>query len=106
MNETLRKMADVLQCKYTLFKKETDPEPVEQAYKKAVEAGKAEGFYAAIVLMEGYGVEGLEYAAGEDYDKEHFAFCSDRVYKGTRTYKLSELAAGLAGSDVWYFWWD
>lgn len=240
MNETLKKITDVLQCKYSVFKKGTDPELVEQAYKKAFEAGKSGGFYPAIVSMEEYGIEWLEYAAGEEYDreqviagckddgqeileerfkeytemykdddlkdfiggetegeeihhfcsyisfhdgtlaqdtllleipvknpweivaylpmggwneypgaedmisickywyekyravpaaftqdvmefyapsglngvdsmeaaKEHYAFCMDRVDQGTRTYKLSELAAGLAGSDVWYFWWD
>lgn len=240
MNETLKKITDVLQCKYSVFKKGTDPELVEQAYKEAFEAGKTKGFYPAIVSMEEYGMEWLEYAAGEEYDKEqviagckdngkeileerfkeytemyeeddlkeligeetqgeenhhfcgyisfrdgmlaedtllleipvknpweiaaylpmggwneypgpedmisickywyekygavpaaftqdvmefyvpfglngvdsmeaakeHYAFCTDRVDQGTRTYKLSELAAGLAGSDVWYFWWD
>ena len=228
MNEILKKITDVLQCKYSVFKKGTDPELVEQAYKKAFEAGKSGGFYPAIVSMEEYGIEWLEYAAGEEYDreqviagckddgqeileerfkeytemykdddlkdfiggetegeeihhfcsyisfhdgtlaqdtllleipvknpweivaylpmggwneypgaedravpaaftqdvmefyapsglngvdnmeaaKEHYAFCMDRVDQGTRTYKLSELAAGLAGSDVWYFWWD
>lgn len=38
--------------------------------------------------------------------KEHYAFCPDRVNQGTETYTLSELAAGLEESDVWYFWWD
>ena len=38
--------------------------------------------------------------------KEHYAFCPDRIDQGTLTYKVSELAAGLAESDVWYFWWD
>lgn len=46
------------------------------------------------------GVDRLEAA------KEHYAFCGDRVDQGTRTYKLSELAAGLENSEVWYFWWD
>ncbi len=46
------------------------------------------------------GVDSLEAA------KEHYAFCVDRVDQGTRTYKLSELAAGLEDSDTWYFWWD
>ncbi len=37
--------------------------------------------------------------------KEHYAFCPDRIDQG-ETYTLSELAAGLEESDVWYFWWD
>ena len=54
-------------------------------------------FYAPLRLN---GVDSVEAA------KEHYAFCPDRVDQGTRTYKLSELAAGLEGSQVWYFWWD
>lgn len=38
--------------------------------------------------------------------KEHYAFCTDRIDQGTRTCKVSELAAGLEESNVWYFWWD
>ncbi len=38
--------------------------------------------------------------------KEHYAFCADRVDQGTATYTISEVAASLAVSKVWYFWWD
>lgn len=54
-------------------------------------------FYAPLSLN---GVDSLEMA------KEHYAFCTDRVEQSTRTYKISELAAGLEHSEVWYFWWD
>ncbi len=54
-------------------------------------------FYAPFRLN---GVDSLEAA------KEHYALCTDRIDQGTRTYKLSELAAGLENSTVWYFWWD
>lgn len=54
-------------------------------------------FYAPLGLN---GVDSIEAA------KEQYAFCLDRVEQGTRTYKISELAAGLENSDVWYFWWD
>lgn len=54
-------------------------------------------FYAPKKLN---GVDSLEAA------KEHYAFCMDRVDQGTATYTLSELAAGLENSTVWYFWWD
>ena len=54
-------------------------------------------FYAPLRLNGG---DSLEAA------KEHYAFCNDRIEQGTRTYKLSELAAGLENSEVWYFWWD
>lgn len=57
-------------------------------------------------VMEFYAPEGLNGVDSLEAAKEHFAFCPDRVQQGTQTYKLSELAAGLEGSKVWYFWWD
>ena len=38
--------------------------------------------------------------------KEHFAFTPDRVYQCTETGTLSEVAACIAVSKIWYFWWD
>lgn len=38
--------------------------------------------------------------------KEHYAFDADRVEQCTRTGTLSELAACIAASRIWYFWWD
>lgn len=57
-------------------------------------------------VMEFYAPSGLNGVDSIEAAKEHYAFCVDRVDQGTRTCKLSELAAGLEGSDVWYFWWD
>ena len=57
-------------------------------------------------VMEFYAPDRLNGIDGIEAAKEHYAFCNDRIDQGTRTYKLSELAAGLADSDVWYFWWD
>ena len=38
--------------------------------------------------------------------KEHFAFAPDRVYQNTETETLAEVAACIAASKIWYFWWD
>lgn len=57
-------------------------------------------------VLEFYAPARLNGADSLEAAKEHYAFCTDRVEQGTRTYKVSELAAGLEGSDVWYFWWD
>lgn len=240
MEGSTKRIAESFGCKYTVFEKGTDPELVEQAYKAALEAGRTDGFYPAVFLLDEYAIEWLEEIAGQEFDRaeiissckengkeildqryeeymedfdeqereefigeetegeelhhfigyisfsdgtleadallleipvqnpweiigylpmggwnecpgpdemisickywyekykalpavfthdvmefyapsglngvdsleaarEHYAFCVDRVDQGTRTYKLSELAAGLEGSDVWYFWWD
>lgn len=240
MEETTKKIAEGFQCKYTVFEKGTDPAFVEQAYRKALEAGKENGFWPAILLLDEYAAEWLEEVVNAEYDrdaiiagcgengrsilqerfgeymedyeedeldglvgeetegevlnhfigycsfadgkleadtlllelpvknpweiigylpmggwnecpapedmisickywyekygavpavfthdvmefyaplglngvdsieaaKEHYAFCMDRVDQGTETYTISELAAGLEGSTVWYFWWD
>ncbi len=57
-------------------------------------------------VMEFYAPEGLNGVDSLEAAKEHYAFCTDRIHQGTRTYKVSELAAGLEQSRVWYFWWD
>lgn len=240
MDHATRKLAESLQCKYTVFEKGSNPELLEQAYRTAFGNGKKDGFFPAILLLDGYAVGWLEYIAdkGSDKDtiiarcrdngkeilterfeiffgdsgnesledfigdetegeivhnfvgytdlrgneleadallleipvknpweiigylpmggwndcpaakemisvckywyekyravpavfthdilefyaplklngqdsleaaKEHYAFCPDRIDQGTATYTLSELAAGLEESDVWYFWWD
>lgn len=38
--------------------------------------------------------------------REHYAFTPDRVDQCTGTGTLSELAACIAASEIWYFWWD
>lgn len=38
--------------------------------------------------------------------KEHFAFTTDRVFQCTETGTLAEVAACIAASNIWYFWWD
>lgn len=57
-------------------------------------------------VMEFYAPYGINGVDSLEAAKEHYAFCMDRVEQGTRTYRISELAAGLKESTVWYFWWD
>lgn len=38
--------------------------------------------------------------------KEHFAFCIDRVFQGTETETMAELASCIRKSKYWFFWWD
>jgi hypothetical protein len=38
--------------------------------------------------------------------KEHFAFCTDRVFQGTHSNTVGEVADCLRQSKTWYFWWD
>lgn len=244
MDKTTEQIAESFQCTYTIFRRGTDPDALEQAYMRALEAGKSAGFYPAILVVDEYVQEWLEIMHKDGYDRtgiiagcredgkeildgrfsqytedlledfgeeelaeligaesegdelhhfigyrsfsdgslaadallleipvkepwevigylpmggwnecpapeemiavcrywyerykavpavfthdvmefyaplklngadaseaarEHYAFCIDRVDQGTRTGQISELAAGLADSTVWYFWWD
>ena len=54
MNDETKQIADSFRCKYTVFEKGTDPDLVEQAYLKAYELGKKEGFCPAIVCLNEY----------------------------------------------------
>ena len=45
-------------------------------------------------------------SAALELAKEHYAFTPDRVDQGTQTCTISEVAASLRVSKVWYFWWD
>lgn len=56
--------------------------------------------------MEFYVPKKLNGADSMEVAKEHYAFCTDRVYQDTKTETLSELAGELQGSEVWRFWWD
>lgn len=57
-------------------------------------------------VMEFYAPEKLNGVDSLEAAREHYCFCPDRVFQGTETYRLSELAAGLENSERWYFWWD
>ncbi|MFD6150973.1 DUF4253 domain-containing protein [Streptomyces sp. NPDC060243] len=37
---------------------------------------------------------------------EHFAFCPDNVWQGSRPYTLAAYAERIAGAHRWDFWWD
>jgi hypothetical protein len=55
--------------------------------------------------MELRGKEPVKDSAGaEVLAKEQFAFCCDIVTQGCEN--IQNLASGLKGSSVWYFWWD
>lgn len=57
-------------------------------------------------VMEFYVPYRIDASKKLEIAKEHYAFCPDRVDQGTATGTISEVAAGLPESDVWYFWWD
>ncbi len=37
---------------------------------------------------------------------EHFAFCPDNVWQGSRPYTLDAYAERIVGMNSWDFWWD
>ena len=57
-------------------------------------------------VMEFYVPNKTNQSLKMDIAKEHYAFCTDRVCQCTASGTISELAAGIPESKVWYFWWD
>ena len=57
-------------------------------------------------IMEMHVPAPVEGAEALQVAKEHFAFCSDRVFQGTESGTLTELAACIEASEIWFFWWD
>ncbi|UQX04701.1 DUF4253 domain-containing protein [Streptomyces sp. RerS4] len=37
---------------------------------------------------------------------EHFAFCPDNIWQGSRPYTLAAYAERITGAQRWDFWWD
>ncbi|MFF4832072.1 DUF4253 domain-containing protein [Streptomyces sp. NPDC001315] len=37
---------------------------------------------------------------------EHFAFCPDNIWQGSRPYTLAAYAERIVGMNCWDFWWD
>ncbi|GAA2485715.1 DUF4253 domain-containing protein [Streptomyces gobitricini] len=37
---------------------------------------------------------------------EHFAFCPDNIWQGSRPYTLAAYAERITGAHRWDFWWD
>jgi hypothetical protein len=45
-------------------------------------------------------------AGAREIAAEHFAFCPDNVWQGTRDGSLDAYADSLVGERTWTFWWD
>jgi hypothetical protein len=78
----------------------------------AVVAGWQERFGARVVAVGG-GTLHLSVAAPptgrEDalaLAHEHFAFCPDNVWQGSRPYTVGAYAEDLVNAEEWTFWWD
>ena len=70
MDEKMKELAESFQCKYTLFEKGASPELVGQAYREALKAGQAGGFYPAVFLMDEYAVEWLGEIVKDEYNRD------------------------------------
>ena len=83
-----------------------DPEDVISISKYWYEQYGAVPSVLALSTLEMMVPECISQEASLDLAKEHYAFCPDRVDQCTKTQMVSELAACLSVSDIWYFWWD
>ena len=70
MNELTKQTAEKFQCNYTIFEQGTDPELAEQAYREALDKGKAGGFWPALICLDEYAVEWLLEVVKEEYDRD------------------------------------
>jgi hypothetical protein len=69
--------------------------------------------FGACVVAVGFSTLHLSVAAPPAGEREallvaaeHFAFCPDNIWQGSRPYTLAAYAERITGARRWDFWWD
>ena len=70
MREEMKKILERLQCEYSIFKKGTNPDELEKAYLEALQDSAGKNYYPAILLVDEYVTDWLDYVFEEDYHRE------------------------------------
>ena len=98
MREEMKKIVEQFQCEYSIFEKGSDPEKLEAAYFEALQDGERKAYYPAILVVDEYVTEWLDYVFEEDYNRDELVqACNDqgkellqeRFREYTRKYALS-----------------
>ncbi len=79
MREEIKKIVEQFQCEYTVFEKGSDPEKLEKAYFEALQEGTEKGYYPAILVVDEYVTDWLDYVFEEEYNPEKvIQACNDQ----------------------------
>lgn len=79
MKEEMKMLVEKFQCEYQIFEKETNPDELEKAYLAALREGSEKGYYPAILVVDEYVTDWLDYIFKEDYNQEAvIQACNDR----------------------------
>lgn len=70
MREEIKKIVDQFQCEYSIYEKGTNPEKLEAAYMGALQEGTEKGYYPAILVVDEYVTDWLDYVFEEGYNPE------------------------------------
>lgn len=70
MREEIKKIMEQFQCEYSVFEKGSDPEKLEKAYFEALQEGTEKGYYPAILVVDEYVTDWLDYVFEEGYNPE------------------------------------
>lgn len=79
MREEIKKIVEQFQCEYSVFEKGSNPDQLETAYLEALQEGTGKGYYPAILVVDEYVTDWLDYVYEEDYNREELIqACNDQ----------------------------
>lgn len=79
MKEKIKMLVEKFQCEYRIFEKGTNPDELETAYLAALQEGSEKGYYPAILVVDEYVTDWLDYIFKENYNREVVILeCNDR----------------------------
>ena len=70
MREAIKTILDNFQCEYQIFEKGTNPDVLETAYLTALQEGNEKAYYPAILVVDEYVTDWLDYVFREDYNRD------------------------------------
>lgn len=70
MKEHIKIIVEKFQCEYQIFEKGTNPDELEAAYLDALREGSEKAYYPAILVVDEYVTDWLDYVFQEDYNRE------------------------------------
>ena len=79
MQEEIKKIVEQFQCEYSVFEKGSDPDKLEAAYFEALQDGAGKAYYPAILVVDEYVTDWLDYVFEENYNRDELIqVCNDQ----------------------------